>query len=638
MCGINGLISKSKKHKEDIVSILNGMNNLIIHRGPDEDGVFAEEQDSCAVGMAMRRLSIIDLSSGQQPIFSDDKQIVIVFNGEIYNYRSIKTKLESEGVSFKTSSDTEVILKAYEKYGVESFKWLDGMYGFSIYDKTINKLFIARDFFGEKPLYYTHTENEFLWASELKSIIKTINFTPNISKKGLNLYFRLTYIPAPHTIYENIYKLEANHFIEYDLTSHKTEIHKINSEPKPEVTDISFDAAKAKTKELVYNSVDSRSIADVGLGTFLSGGVDSSIISLCLSQTTDKKIDTFSIGFKKASYDETDKSRVVAKMINSNHHEFIIDEDDLKNNVHDILVNFDEPFSDTAALPTHLLSEKTREHVTVALTGDGGDEVFGGYTKYYVGKMNKRYTSLVPQGMHKVLNKLSNKYLINKDDSRGKKFKINKLLNAIDYNGEFYWDIISLANTKSLIKEIIKPEYLDDNIFHEYKEVLGKQKIEALTDFRLVDKILSLEGGMLAKVDRTSMMTSLECRAPFLNRDIWEFTNTLPEDYLMKGWNKKHILKEAFRDQFPDEFLEKGKSGFGSPTGDWLRQSLRKELESYIEPEMLEKQGIFNIDYITKLVQDHLDSRKDSTFRVWSYYCFQKWYNYNFLQNAKNNG
>ncbi|WP_405571305.1 asparagine synthase (glutamine-hydrolyzing) [Winogradskyella sp. Asnod2-B02-A] len=632
MCGINGIIAKTNRNKDDISSILNTMNNLIIHRGPDEDGLFVEENDQFTVGMGMRRLSIIDLSSGKQPIFSDDKQIVIVFNGEIYNYKVLKAKLLAEGVTFNTSSDTEVILKAYEKYGVESFQWLDGMYGFSIYDKNINKLFIARDFFGEKPLYYTHTDKEFIWASELKSIIKTIDFTPNISKKGLNLYFRLTYIPAPHTIYDNIYKLQANHYIEYDLASHNTTIHKINAEPKPKAIDISFEDAKAKTKDLVYKSVDSRSIADVGLGTFLSGGVDSSIISLCLAQSTDKKIDTFSIGFKKASYDETDKSRVVADMVNSNHHEFIIDEDDLKNNIHEILVNFDEPFSDTAALPTHLLSEKTREHVTVALTGDGGDEVFGGYNKYYIGKMNNRYTGVVPKGIHKTIAGLSNKYLINKDDTRGKKFQINKLLNAIDYEGDFYWDIISLANTSSQLEEIMSPDFYDSNIFQEYKDVLGKQKITSLTDFRLVDKILSLEGGMLAKVDRTSMMTSLECRAPFLNKELWEFANTLPEDYLMKGWNKKHILKEAFRDQFPAEFLEKSKSGFGSPTGDWLRQSLRKEIESYIEPELLKSQGIFNIEVITKLVQDHLDSKKDSTFRVWSYYCFQKWYKFNFLK------
>jgi asparagine synthase (glutamine-hydrolysing) len=633
MCGINGIITKHHQSKDKTASVVNSMNNLIIHRGPDDDGLFSEANDNFSVGMGMRRLSIIDLSSGKQPIYSDDNQIVIVFNGEIYNFKVLKSRLEAEGVVFSTSSDTEVILKAYEKYGVESFQWLDGMYGFSIYDKKINKLFIARDFFGEKPLYYTNSDKEFIWASELKSIIKTIDFTPNISKKGLNLYFRLTYIPAPHTIYENIYKLEANHYIEYDLSNHRTTINKINSEAKPKAINISFDDAKAKTKDLVYKSVDSRSIADVGLGTFLSGGVDSSIISLCLAQTTDKKIDTFSIGFKKASYDETDKSRVVAKMLNSNHHEFIIDEDDLKDNIHEILINFDEPFSDTAALPTHLLSEKTREHVTVALTGDGGDEVFGGYNKYYIGKMNKFYTNVTPKSFHSTIKKLSNKYLIEKDDKRGLKFQIIKALKSIDYDGDFYWNIISLANTSSQLAEIMSPEYFENNIFQEYKDILNKQKIETLTDFRLVDKILSLEGGMLTKVDRTSMMSSLECRAPFLNKELWDFANTLPESYLMKGWNKKHILKEAFRDQFPNEFLEKSKSGFGSPTGDWLRQSLKKELESYIEPDLLKSQGIFNVEEITKLVKDHIESKKDSTFRVWSYYCFQKWYKYTFLNH-----
>lgn len=631
MCGINGVITENSQNKYEVTTIIDKMNNLIIHRGPDDDGLFLEENDDFSVGMGMRRLAIIDLTSGKQPMFSDDDQIVIVFNGEIYNFKQIKAKLEAEGVSFRTASDTEVILKAYEKHGVESFQWLDGMFAFSIYDKNINKIFIARDFFGEKPLYYTHTDREFIWASELKSIIKTINFTPTISKKGLNLYFRLTYIPAPHTIYDNIFKLEANHYLEYDLFSHKTAIHKINEEPKPKASNISFDDAKSKTKDLIYSSVKSRSIADVGLGTFLSGGVDSSIISLCLAQTTDKKIDTFSIGFKKASYDESEKSRVVAKMVNSNHHEFIIDENDLKHNIHDILLNFDEPFSDSAALPTHLLSEKTSQHVKVALTGDGGDEVFGGYNKYYIGKMNDKYTSFIPKGLHKTISRLGNKYLIDKDDHRGRKYQINKLLNAIDYDGEFYWDIISLANTSNQLAEIIAPEYFENNIFTEYKNVLKNRKIETVTDFRLVDKLLSLEGGMLAKVDRTSMMSSLECRAPFLNRELWEFANTLPENYLMKGWNKKYILKDAFKDQFPNKFLDKSKSGFGSPTGDWLRQSFRTELESYIEPEFLKSQGIFNLEVITKLVNDHLDSIKDSSFRVWTFYCFQKWYKFTYL-------
>ncbi|MDF0708332.1 asparagine synthase (glutamine-hydrolyzing) [Flagellimonas okinawensis] len=626
MCGINGIITKMASNQEQIGTVLSQMNNLIIHRGPDEDGTYTFSDTSCSVGMAMRRLSIIDLTSGKQPIFSEDGQIVIVFNGEIYNYRELKTELEAEGVTFKTTSDTEVILKLYEKEGALSFGKLDGMFAFSIHDRNKNKLFIARDFFGEKPLYYTTLENRFIWASELKSIVNQLGVKPEISPKGLNLFFRLTYVPAPHTIYNGIYKLEANHYIEYDLTTHEFKMERVNDEPEPKQQNITFDDAKAKVKEMVYKSVDSRSVSDVPLGTFLSGGVDSSIVSLCLSQATGKKIETFSIGFKKTSFDETDKSQLVAKLINSNHHEFIIDEDDLKNNIHEILINFDEPFSDTASLPTYLVSKKTREFVTVALTGDGGDEVFGGYNKYYIGKMNNRYTKLVPKGIHNSIRKIANSALATKDDNRGKRFKIKKLLNSIDYDGQFYWDIISLANTGDLLSEIMLPDIFNPDIFTEYKQKLDLEKATSLTDFRQIDKIVSLEGGMLPKVDRTSMLNSLECRAPFLNRELWEFTNTLPESYLMKGWNKKYILKEAFKDQFPNKFLEKSKSGFGSPVGDWLRQSLRKELESYIEKDRLKLQAIFKIEEITKLVQDHLSGKKDNTFRVWAFYCFQKWY------------
>jgi asparagine synthase (glutamine-hydrolysing) len=631
MCGINGIIKKTSCNESEIKATLAQMNNLIIHRGPDEDGFITTKQDTFSLGMAMRRLSIIDLTSGKQPIYSDDKKIVIVFNGEIYNYKILKSKLDSEGVRFNTTSDTEVILKLYEKYGTESFKWLDGMFGFSIYDQNINKLFIARDFFGEKPLYYFSDSNQFVWASELKSIVSTLDSKPEISKKGLNLFLRLTYIPAPYSIYNNIYKLEANHYIEYNLSNHQTTIVKINEEPVPKEEPIDFNDAKRKVKDLVYDSVDSRSIADVPLGTFLSGGVDSSIVSLCLSQASNKKVETFSIGFKKASFDESDKARVVAKMINSNHHEFLIDEDDLKHNIHDILINFDEPFSDTAALPTYLVSNKTRDYVKVALTGDGGDEVFGGYNKYYVGKMNKKYTSIIPKPIHNILLNASSTLLATKNDNRGKRFRMRKMLKAVDYNGNSYWDIISLANTEDELSKILSPTYLQDNLFKEYKDLLNIQKAESLTDFRFIDKSLSLEGGMLAKVDRTSMLNSLECRAPFLNKKIWDYTNTLPESYLMKGWNKKYILKESFKDQFPDNFLEKSKSGFGSPVGDWLKSSLKAELESYIDKNYLSNQGLFNITEITTMVKEHLASVKDNTFSVWAFYCFQKWYTHTYL-------
>ncbi len=629
MCGINGYIKFKQESEETLAANINAMNDLIIHRGPDEDGVFVESNKPYSIAMGMRRLSIIDLSSGKQPIFSDDKQVVIVFNGEIYNYRELKTKLINEGVTFTTTSDTEVILKLYEKYGVDSFKELDGMFGFSIYDKRINKLYIARDFFGEKPLYYYKNEEHFVWASELKSVVNFIKTKPAINSIGLNLYFRLTYIPAPYTIYENIHKLKQNHFIEFDLNTNAFTIKTIEQEVKSsdKKEDVSLEEAKKTTKELVYESVISRSVSDVPIGTFLSGGVDSSVVSLCLSQHSQNPIDTFSIGFEKKSYDETDKSRVVAKLINSNHHEFIINEKDLTDDVNKILLNFDEPFSDSSSLPTYLVSNRTKEHVKVALTGDGGDEVFGGYNKYYIGKLNTNYTNLVPKGVHNFIKRTTTPLLKTSNDNRGRRFQIKRLLNSIDYSGsDYYWDILSLGYQKDALNDFLLPKYINQDLFSIYKQDTGIEHPKTLSDFRFIDKVTSLEGDMLVKVDRTSMLNSLECRAPFLNKKIWNYTNQLPENYLMKGWDKKFILKEAFRDQFPKDFLDKSKSGFGAPVGDWLKAGLKPELESYISEKELIDQDIFHVDNMINLVKNHISGKEDNTFKVWTFYCFQKWY------------
>ena len=329
MCGINGVIHSSLIDNLSLKQQLGTMNDLIFHRGPDEDGMYTDVSDIASVSMAMRRLSIIDLTTGKQPMHTSNNGISIVFNGEIYNYRKIKSQLKAKGVTFNTTSDTEVILKLYEQEGPDGFSKLDGMFAFSIHDKIKNKVFIARDFFGEKPLYYTKTNECFIYASELKSLVKQLTKKPKISTTGLNLYFRLTYIPAPYTIYEDIFKLKANHYIEFDLKAKSLSIKEISHVNDLNNKHVSFDDAKKNINTLVRESVESRSISDVPIGTFLSGGVDSSVVSLCLSQMSDAKIDTFSIGFEKAEFDETDKSRVVAKLINSNHHEFIINEKDL---------------------------------------------------------------------------------------------------------------------------------------------------------------------------------------------------------------------------------------------------------------------------------------------------------------------
>lgn len=623
MCGING---KLTFNKVPLLNDINSMNNKIIHRGPDDDGTFTEQNDFYSIALGMRRLSIIDLASGNQPMYSKDKQVIIVFNGEIYNYKELKAILELEGVKFNTSSDTEVILQMYLNYGTESFRKLDGMFAFSIYDENKKKLFITRDYFGEKPLYYTSLNGDFIWGSELKSIHSQLKTTPSISKKGLELFFSLTYIPAPYTIYEGVSKLEQNSFIEFDIENKNFEIQKIIlEEGKVEKKfEGSIEEAKKITKTLVEESVMSRSVADVPIGTFLSGGVDSSVVTHCLAKNINGKINTFSIGFDKKSFNETDKSKVVAKLVGSNHHEFIVNEKLMEVHIDEILHNFDEPFADASAIPTYMVAHKTSEHLKVALTGDGGDEVFGGYNKYYINSINRSYTKFIPQIVHKAFKGVSSGLLITKDDNRGKRFKIKKALESIDYHNNFYWNIISLGFKKEDLDKLLMEQSI--KIFDYYKNDLRLNKSESLYDLRKIDKHVSLEGDMLVKVDRTSMLTSLECRAPFLNKKIWDFTNTLPEDFLINKGSKKFILKEAFKEAFPDRFLDKSKKGFGVPVGDWLRTILRNELLSYVEKTFVEKQGIFNYNYISEITDKHIRGIEDNTFKVWTYYCFQKWY------------
>ncbi|QBN19823.1 asparagine synthase (glutamine-hydrolyzing) [Flavobacterium nackdongense] len=628
MCGINGFVSQSPLETKTINGIMETMNNEIIHRGPDQDGFFTENNQKFSIGMAMRRLSIIDLTTGKQPIFSSDNQKIIVFNGEIYNYKKLKQE-HLVGYNFKTNSDTEVIIALYEKYGVDSFSLLDGMFAFSIYDKTLNKVFIARDFFGEKPLFYCSNLDGFYWCSELKSILKIFPTKPKISKQGINLYFQLHYIPAPFTIYDSIFKLEANHYLELDCVSSNYEIKEIKENSISNYSHINKEEAVKKNRELVYKSVESRSVSDVPIGTFLSGGVDSSIVSLCLAHQTDKKIETFSVGFDKKSFDETDKSRTVAKIINSNHHEFILSENDLAESIDAILLNFDEPFADSSALPTYLVANQTKQFVTVALTGDGGDEVYGGYNKYYMGRMNRNYTKYVPQAFHVFSEHILNTLWHSKEDQRGLLFKAKRFMKAVNYEGDFYFDIVSLAFLESERKEIFNSNtYLEDPLSY-FKKIIGANN-KSLTDFRNIDRLLSLEGDLLVKVDRAAMLASLECRAPFLNRDLWEFTSSLPESYLINNWDKKHMLKESFKQYFPKDFLNKSKKGFGAPVGDWMRGVLKLELLFYTEKSFIEEQNIFNYEVISKLVNNHVEGKIDNTIRVFTYFCFQKWYKNNF--------
>ena len=294
----------------------------------------------------------------------------------------------------------------------------------------------------------------------------------------------------------------------------------------------------------------------------------------------------------------------------------------MKDDIDAVVLNFDEPYADSSALPTYLVSKMTKQHVKVALTGDGGDEVFGGYNKYHMAKFNSRYTKLIPVGVHNSFRCVISKVLETKDDNRGIRFKLNRLMKAINYKNDFYSKIISLGFMEEELALLLSCDYYIKDSLDYY----NNGKANSLNDFRDIDRRISLEGDLLVKVDRTSMLNSLECRAPFLNKELWNFTSQLPEDFLIKGWNKKYILKEAFKEYFPEKFLDKSKKGFGIPVGDWLRTELKHELLSYINPHLLEKQQIFNMEFITKSVMNHINGIVDNTFRVWTFFCFQKWY------------
>ena len=630
MCGINGIIGKS--NIKNIKSFINDMNNQIIHRGPDGFGDYIFDEN---IAFGMRRLAIIDLHTGDQPIYNEDKSIVIVFNGEIYNYIDIKNTLMQLGVIFYTNSDTEVILKGYEYYGIAIIEKLNGMFSFAIHDLKYNKVIIARDQMGEKPLYYFNDNNQFIFASELKSIKKIYknitNKTLTLSKDGLDLYFTLTFIPAPYTIFDEISKLLPGHYLEINYKDFNTNLVRYSkvldfNEPIDKIYDYNF--AKKQLFDLLNDSVEKRMISDVPIGSFLSGGVDSSIITAIMaSQKSLSKIETFSIVSDNKFFDESERSIAVSKHLNTLHHAINLDFNELKTLINSIVLNYDEPFADSSALATYYIAKKTKDNVTVALTGDGGDEVFGGYNRYFMTRFSENYRKLIPNGLHKYLIKpLINSYKI-QNDNRGKMFKYKKFINGIGSNEED--DLSNIISLGYLNYE--KPFLLKNNTNTTFSNLFNlhfsnSKSLTQLARARYIDMKISLEGDMLVKVDRASMLASLECRPPLLDPRLVNFSFRLPDDFLIKGTETKFILKDTFKNMLPTGLFNLPKSGFGVPVGDWLRNDLKGELLELTKNELLIKQNIFNIDYLSQIVNEHLESKNDHTFKLWTVFCFQKWW------------
>jgi asparagine synthase (glutamine-hydrolysing) len=630
MCGINGIVSITKNVM--LVSEINKMNDMIIHRGPNDGGIYL---DNHSVALGMRRLSIIDLEHGNQPIFNDDASKVIVFNGEIYNYLDLKSNLEAKGIKFSTSSDTEVILRMYEVFGKDCVKHLNGMFSFAIYDKNDKSVFIARDRFGEKPLYYAPLGDQIVWASELKSIINLRPELKVISFDSLQLFLNLSYIPAPHTIFEGVFKLKPGYWMSIDTRNLNILSQKYwDIEPQIDKPSISYKDAEKQLNDLLFDSVQKRMISDVPVGVFLSGGVDSSIVAAIMSKVTDHKIKTFTVGYKNKRYDESDKALTVASHLNSEHFNCLLEYDEVIEDIDKVVLNYDEPFGDPSCLPTYFLSRKTSQFVKVVLTGDGGDEVFAGYNKYLLHTYGRMYQKFVPGSISKqIIQPLLQALAPRNADTKSLITRTKKLFDSIGGDTiSNHLNVIQLGFKKDALDQLWAGKSSTDvkKMLESIILPMNQKKFSNLQIARYIDAKISLEGDLLVKVDRASMLASIESRAPFLDHRLMEFSYNLPDNYLIDGINMKKILKSSFSKLLPDKFFNAPKSGFEIPIGTWFRNELKLNLIETLSEDNIQHHGFFDCEVIKSLIDEHLSKKIDHTWKLWTLYSFQKWYNYNF--------
>lgn len=637
MCGIVGIISSSEKELSKIATATRTLSK----RGPDNRST--EKFDNLSLGHA--RLSIIDASKeANQPFKDETERYTIVFNGEIYNYQELREDLVAEGVSFKTNSDTEVLLKLYIKYDKDCLEKLNGFFAFAIYDKKENSLFIARDRMGIKPLLYYFDGEQFIFSSELKAIL-TFNIKKEIDKVSLFNYLQFNYIPTDNSILENVKKLKPGHFIcVKDINKLGDTIDEelyyeipLNQETTIQTNAINYDKAQEMLYNLMDDAVQKRLVSDVPVGTFLSGGVDSSIISL-LAKRHKSDLQTFSIGYKdEPFFDETNYANAVAKKIGSNHHVFSLSNNDLYGNLNDILDYIDEPFADSSAIAVYLLSKYTKEHVTVALSGDGADEMFSGYNKH-MAEFKARHP-----GIKESMVKAGYPIWKNLPKSRNSKItNINRQLHKFSLGSKLtnkarYWKWASIINEEKanyLLKEelIFNPQRLSDTAF-EYKkrkeELLKNIRKEGdINDVLYTDMKMVLTNDMLRKVDMMSMANSLEVRTPFLDHRLVNFAFSLPVAFKINTDMKKKILQDAFRKELPEEIYKRPKHGFEVPLLSWFQNELRSKIENdLLDDDFIEEQGIFNVS-ATKALKKELFSKnpEDTQATIWALIVFNTWW------------
>ena len=599
MCGFVGYINKEKDKKDNIKK----MADLIAHRGPDSEGYYTDEN----IALGFRRLSIIDLNNGSQPIYNEDKSKVIIFNGEIYNFEPLRKDLIKKGHTFTTKTDTEVILHGYEEYGEKILDKLRGMFAFVIYDKNTKELFAARDFYGIKPLYYAKMGNTFIFGSEIKSFLIHPHFKKELNYKMLEYYLTFQYSPGNETFFKNVYKLMPGHYLKYK--NGKLEIKKYYEIKFKQDKSKTYDEWKQGIKERLADSIKAHKISDVEVGSFLSSGVDSSYIAAC--SDVDK---TFTVGFNNEKYSEINYAKDLSEKTNTQNISKIITKEEYFKNLPNIIYYMDEPVADPSAIALYFVTQIASENVKVSLSGEGADEIFGGYNIYQEPLTDAWYYKIpypIRFAIGKVASIFPHKRGINFLIRRGLKLEDRFVGNAFIFNNKEVKKILRNKRKTKGFQDLTKPYY---------DKVAGKDDI---TKMQYIDFNFWLVGDILTKADKMSMANSLEVRVPFLDRPLIDYATSLPTEFKVDKTTTKKIFRDIASEVLEDKVSTKKKLGFPVPIRVWL-----KEDETYesVRKVFMKDDKFFNQKAILKLLDDHKKGKADNSRKIWTIYVFLIWY------------
>ncbi len=618
MCGIAGIVSTAAGERVEVATI-HRMCQTIVHRGPDDEGIFVKD----GTGFGMRRLSIIDLAGGHQPVFNEDRSVWVVFNGEIYNFPQLRSDLQSRGHRLSTHTDTEVIVHLYEEMGRDCVHQLRGMFAFALYDDRRHRVLIARDRLGEKPLHYAFDGRRLLFGSEIKAILAVAPELAQVNRQSLRQYIQFGYIPDPATSFSEIKKLPPGHLLE--LEQGKLSVSQYWDLPQYGThSPASEEECLEELEQRLAEAVKMRLITDVPLGAFLSGGADSSTIVALMARCSSRPVKTFSIGFRQKDFDETPYARLVAQKFATEHHELILDPD-VVNSVETLTHSLEEPFGDASALPTYYVSCLARQHVTVALSGDAGDEIFAGYDRYRV-CLRDRSFRWIPAWTRRIYREHIHKLVPRSAPGRSLSYSI-----ALRWQERYLEDVSfqPLQRQMALFSdEFMAPASGEADPFDLFRGYIeGAPARDRLSRLLYLDSKTYLPGDILTKVDRMSMLTSLEARAPMLDHIFLEWVTGLTSEWKMRGGEQKYILRKlAERVGVPREVLYRPKQGFALPLVHWTRHELKDLiLTVLLEPRTLQR-GYLNPRSVRELLDEHFRRRRNHAGRIWRLLMFELWH------------